>query len=632
MTTEVRKLAAILAADVVGFGRLAGADEERTLARLRALRGDLIDPTIAVHKGRVVKRTGDGAIVEFRSVVDAVRCAIEVQNAMAERNSGVPQDQRIEFRIGVHLGDVVEEDDGDLMGDGVNIAARLEGVAKPGAICLSEDAYRQVKARLDLNVKDLGPTALKNVAEPMRVYAVAAGNPAAKPKPRAAPRDRLVPAVAAVAALIAIAGAAAWYLKAVKTTTTVASVESAPAAPFGVPTVAILPFANVTGDSQYDTLAQRVGQKTKDVTSSANVWRIVGRTAGVESAADPTGAGRQLNADYVVTGNLEGGGDALRVTYQLNDVHSAARLWSQTISPVIEKPTTTAAEAEIAGRAASALASAIINAEYTRLSSTGGLGQTSWGCVLQGSFVWSKPETAGQARECLEAAAKTDPSNPNVWNALSTVLNAQRTFGWGLPPEEASVEKRARLGDRVLQTALRARDLAPTDSGTPFAVTRGYWATCQADRVLVEGEKAAAISPYDPTVLGPVGEFVAFTGHWDEGVAMAEKALKLAGPSADPDWWWPTAKRAWVKGEYQAAYEAFQHGYFESFWLSQLDLAYTLPFLGRVDEAKQHVTALLKMVPTMTIREADAFYKLVCFDAAYREKMAGALRQAGLPE
>ncbi|MBD9455452.1 adenylate/guanylate cyclase domain-containing protein, partial [Rhizobium sp. RHZ02] len=145
--SESRKLAAILAADVVGYSRLAGADEERILARLRALRSDLIDPTIAVHHGRVVKRTGDGALVEFRSVVDAVRCAIEVQNGMVERNEGVPQDRRIEFRIGIHLGDVVEESDGDLMGDGVNIASRLESVAAAGAICLSEDAYRQVKAR-----------------------------------------------------------------------------------------------------------------------------------------------------------------------------------------------------------------------------------------------------------------------------------------------------------------------------------------------------------------------------------------------------------------------------------------------------------------------------------------------------
>jgi adenylate cyclase len=170
--SERRKLAAILCSDVVGYSRLAGADEDRILARLRALRSDLIDPTIAVHHGRIVKRTGDGSIVEFRSVVDAVRCAIEVQNAMVERNAGVPEDRRIVFRIGIHLGDVVEESDGDLMGDGVNIAARLEGVAAPGAICLSEDAYRQVKSRLDFVVTDLGETKLKNIAEPRLAYAL----------------------------------------------------------------------------------------------------------------------------------------------------------------------------------------------------------------------------------------------------------------------------------------------------------------------------------------------------------------------------------------------------------------------------------------------------------------------------
>jgi len=183
-----RKIVAILAADVVGYGRLAGIDEDRTLARLRALRSDLIDPTISVHRGRVVKRTGDGALVEFSSVVDAVRCAIEVQNGMIERNAGVPPDRRIEFRIGIHLGDVVEESDGDLMGDGVNIAARLEGMAKPGAICLSEDAYRQVKARLDLVVGDLGEQSLKNIAEPIRVYSLEVGRPA-QPKP---PRVNLI--------------------------------------------------------------------------------------------------------------------------------------------------------------------------------------------------------------------------------------------------------------------------------------------------------------------------------------------------------------------------------------------------------------------------------------------------------
>src|SRR5450755_3956092 len=206
MMSETRKLVAILAADVVGFSRLAGADEDRTLARLRALRSDLIDPTIAVHNGRVVKRTGDGSIVEFRSVVDAVRCAVEVQNAMVERNAGVPNDRRIEFRIGIHLGDVVEESDGDLMGDGVNIAARLEGIAKPGGICISEQAYRQVKAKVDLAVIDLGQQRLKNIAEPVRTYSLQVGAPASKAVPSNS-RSMLARAAAAIAALlIVIAG------------------------------------------------------------------------------------------------------------------------------------------------------------------------------------------------------------------------------------------------------------------------------------------------------------------------------------------------------------------------------------------------------------------------------------------
>ena len=174
--TETRKLAAILAADVAGYSKLAGADEERTLARLRALRSDLIDPTIALHHGRVVKRTGDGVLIEFRSVVDAVRCAIEVQNGMLERNAGLPPERRIEFRIGIHLGDVVEESDGDLMGDGVNIAARLEGIADPGGICLSEDAYRQVRDRVMEGFTDLGEKELKNIARPVRAYTVQTGS------------------------------------------------------------------------------------------------------------------------------------------------------------------------------------------------------------------------------------------------------------------------------------------------------------------------------------------------------------------------------------------------------------------------------------------------------------------------
>ena len=241
--SETRKLAAILVSDVVGFSRLAAFDEERTLARLRWLRGDLIDPAVAAHHGRVVKSTGDGALIEFRSVVDAVRCAIEVQSGVAERNVGVPREKRIEFRIGVHLGDVVEESDGDLMGDGVNIAARLEGIAKPGTICLSEDAYRQVKGRLEMTVRDLGPTQLKNIAEPVRAYLVRCG-PRTQPL---ASRHRLV-AVFAASAILIVAGAAGWYGIAGNSSTTPGSPTTPTAASSG-PAVAITPPATPTASS-----------------------------------------------------------------------------------------------------------------------------------------------------------------------------------------------------------------------------------------------------------------------------------------------------------------------------------------------------------------------------------------------
>ena len=217
LMAESRKLAAIVAADVVGYSRLTRADEDRTLARLRALRSDLIDPTIALHHRRIVKRTGDGLIIEFRSVVDAVRCAIDVQTGMVERNAGVPPERRIEFRVGIHLGDVVEESDGDLMGDGVNIAARLQTIAKPGAICLSEQAYWQVKSRLDLKVSDLGATQLKNIAEPVHVYSLEVGQPTeAKPVPSAAPASKRhwvsAPLAAAFAAFILLSAGSGWFL------------------------------------------------------------------------------------------------------------------------------------------------------------------------------------------------------------------------------------------------------------------------------------------------------------------------------------------------------------------------------------------------------------------------------------
>jgi TolB-like protein/class 3 adenylate cyclase len=372
--TETRKLAAILAADVVGFSRLTTADEDRTLARLRALRSDLIDPTIAVHKGRVVKRTGDGALVEFRSVVDAVRCAIEVQNAMVERNAGLPEDRRIVFRIGVHLGDVVEESDGDLMGDGINIAARLEGIAEPGAICLSEDAYRQVKGRLELAVTDLGPTQLKNIAEPMRVYSLEVGKPAQpKPAPGPSPEKSAWPRLSIV----------------------------------------VLPFANIGGDPEQEHFVDGVTESLTTDLSRIRGAVVIARNTAFTYKGKPLDAqsiGRELNVRYVLEGSVQRSGNRMRVNVQLIDAETSNHLWAERF----DKPLADLFDMqdEIAARLASALNAHLVAAEARPGEQAPS--PDSMDLYFQG-LAWlnrgATPDNVAQARGFFDRALSADPDN-----------------------------------------------------------------------------------------------------------------------------------------------------------------------------------------------------------------------------
>src|SRR5580700_1774835 len=372
--TETRKLAAILVSDVAGYSRLAGADEDRTLARLRTLRSDLIDPIISVHHGRVVKRTGDGSIIEFRSVVDAVRCAVEVQTAMIERNAGVPPEKRIEFRVGVHLGDVVEEADGDLMGDGVNIAARLESVAKPGAICLSEDAYRQVKGRLDLAVTDLGPTQLKNIAEPIRVYSLEVGKPAQpKPAPAPAPEKPASPRVSIV----------------------------------------VLPLANIGGDPQQEHFVDGVTESlTTDLSRIRNAVVIARNTAFAYKGKplDVKTIRRDLNVRYVLEGSVQRGGNRMRVNVQLIDAETGNHLWAERF----DKPLADLFDMqdEIVARLAGALNTELVAAEARRAEHTPN--PDSMDLYFQGLAWRNKGLTPGnlaQARGFFDRALSVDPAN-----------------------------------------------------------------------------------------------------------------------------------------------------------------------------------------------------------------------------
>ena len=391
--SENRKIAAILVADVVGYSRLAEADEEGTLARLRALRGDLIDPAIAAYRGRLVKRTGDGTLIEFRSVVDAVRCAIEVQNRMVERNAGVLEDRRIDFRIGIHLGDVVEESDGDLMGDGVNIAARLESIAAPGAICLSEQAYWQVKGRLDLTATDLGLTQLKNIAEPIRVYSLEVGAPAqVKPAP-------------------------------------VPTAEKS-----GPPrlSIVVLPFANIGGNPEQEHFVDGVTESLTTDLSRIRGAIVIARNTAFTYKGKPVDVktiGRELNVRYVLEGSVQRGGNRMRVNVQLIDAETGNHLWAERF----DKPLADLFDMqdEIVARLANALNAQIAAAEARRAEQAPT--PDSMDLYFQGAAWFYKgltPHNTVQARSYFDRALIADPDNVD---ALIGLAGAEADRGRKIP-------------------------------------------------------------------------------------------------------------------------------------------------------------------------------------------------------
>src|SRR6516165_156896 len=366
---ETRKIAAILVSDVVGYSRLAGADEERTLARLRGLRSDLIDPAIAAHRGHIIKRTGDGSIIEFRSVVDAVRCALEVQTGMIERNAGLPPERRIEFRVGIHLGDVVEEADGDLMGDGVNVAARLEGICEPGGICLSEDAYRQVKSRLELQVADLGPQSLKNISEPVRAYLLRQGAPATQKGPRAA-RTRGVwarwPALAAALALLLLAvGAFVWragYAPRFMAASVDDKLANAPRL-----SIVVLPFENLSGDKEQDYFADGI---TDDLTTDLSHLQdsfVISRGTAFTYKGKPVDAkqiGRDLGVRYLLEGSVRRVGDKVEVNAQLISTETGGHVWADRFDA--ERSKLGELQVEFVSRLANSLGVELVKAESLR--------------------------------------------------------------------------------------------------------------------------------------------------------------------------------------------------------------------------------------------------------------------------
>jgi adenylate cyclase len=588
---ELRKLAAILAADVVGFSRLTGADEDRTLARLRALRSDLIDPTIAVHNGRVVKRTGDGALVEFRSVVDAVRCAIEVQNSMTERNAGLAPERRIEFRIGIHLGDVVEESDGDLMGDGVNIAARLEGVAQPGAICLSEDAYRQVKSRLDLAISDLGETKLKNIAEPVRIYQLQVGH-------------------AAQSATLAQSAA-----------TESGSVRSALP---DRPSIAVLPFQNMSGDSDQEYFCDGMVEDIITTLSKLAGLRVIARNSSFVykgRSVDVREAAKQLGVRYVLEGSVRKSGNRIRITAQLIDANDGTHLWAERYDRAIDD--IFAIQDEITLILATEMQVKLTDGEQARLHYTTTNNVEAWTYWVQGLCHYRGPatkENMGPARRYWEKALALDPTSAALNAMLGFMHWLDARFGWW-DDRETAIGKARTYTDKALELEPGNADAYRTSSVLLLAEGR-------YDEAVVDAKKSVQLAPGSADVAELASFTLASAGHPEEAVLLIEKAMALS-PNYPALYLGSLGNAYRLAGRLDEAIAAFKayNAQQPGFGLTDLVIAYLEN--GQADEAKQTAKRLLTARRDFTITSwlKTQFRR----DTARLEADVAALNAAGLP-
>jgi adenylate cyclase len=623
---ETRKLAAILVSDVVGYSRLTGADEDRILARLRALRSDLIDPTIAVHHGRVVKRTGDGAIVEFRSVVDAVRCAIEVQNGMVERNAGVAADKRIEFRIGIHLGDVVEESDGDLMGDGVNIAARLQGVAKPGGICISDDAFRQVKSRLDLKVSDLGPVPLKNIAEPLRVYSLEVGQPAhARPLQSATPADAAkslaskrplgsAPLAAAIAALILLTVASGWILLVGR------SVRPAQAAHLSV---VVLPFANLSGDPSQDYFADGVTENlTTDLSRIRDSFVIARNTAFTYKgkAIDAKEIGRELGVRYVLEGSVQRDQNRVRVNAQLIDAESGAHIWADRFEA--DMADLFKLQDQVVAQLANALRYELGMAEAAKGARAQNpdaidLAMRGWAEMSPHSMP-SKDEVEA-ARPLFEQALKIDPDNSE---ALAGKANTT-LFEYIYAPKADTDYDAAILGllDRAI--ALDRGNIHAYRTKSQYLLS-----SARPEDAVRELDAGLAIDPNAAALLAMRGNAEDYLRRFEQAKSDVQHAMLLS--PRDPamsQWFNLRADPELGLGRFDEALEdakkAVDGGY--HVFYAYLNLAAAAAFKGEMDGAKAAMAEARRLNPNLSVQWLVKHKPVLQF-------AFDALRKAGLPE
>jgi adenylate cyclase len=553
--SQTRRLAAILAADVAGYSRLIGADEEGTLARLKAYRRELIDPTIAEHRSRLVKTTGDGMLVEFASVVDALRCASEIQAAMNESNGAVPPESRIEFRVGIHTGDIVVED-GDIFGDGVNIAARLEGLAEPGGICVSARVQEDVAGKIDLAFDNLGEPELKNIARPVRVFRVrpnrVAGTANDASRPFRASLDK--------------------------------------------PSVVVLPFANMSADPEQGFIADGIAEDLITALSRYPSLFVIARNSSFTykgRAADVKQVGRDLGVRYVLEGSLRKSGNRIRVSAQLVEADTGNHVWAERYDRNLAD--IFAVQDEITEAVTTAIAPAIADAERRRAMRKPPASLDAWGAYQRGLWHLGKGNATDNtiAEKFFQQAIDLDPLFAGGYTGLAAALMRAGGFQTRDPTEAQRVQE---------ELAQRAVALDGGDAEARARLALALSERGDHEGARAEAERALAICPNLPDAHGALGLALMYSGRPKEGLAALETCIRLdpRGPLI-MNRLGQVALALYFCCEYAAAVEAAKRAIrsFPDRWNYYRCLAQALGQLGQTAEAKEALEKAVSLAPAL---------------------------------
>jgi adenylate cyclase len=546
---STRRLAAILAADVAGYSRLMGANEEETHERLKAHFRELVDPKIEEYRGRIVKNTGDGLLAEFPSVVDAVRCAVEVQREMIDREPDVPEERRVSFRIGVNLGDVIVEEH-DIFGDGVNVAARLEALAEPGGICVSRVVRDQICDKLDLTFEDLGEQALKNIARPVRAYRVA---------------------TSAVSSIVHERSALALPDK---------------------PSIAVLPFANMSSDPEQEFLADGIAEDIITALSRFPSLFVIARNSSFTykgRAVDVKKIGRELGVRYVLEGSLRKSRKRIRVTAQLVEAETGKHVWAERYDRDLVN--FFAVQDEITEAVTIAVAPAIGAAEQQRVMREPPDSLDAWGAYQRGLWHFNNvsAEENALAQKFFQKAIDLDPSFAGGWKGLCAVQSNEADYeGRGLTETLRSAEALARRAVALDGTDAEARSLLST-----ALRRRGDY-----EGGLAEAERALKISPNLAGAHYARGASLISSRRWREGVAAVERSIRL-DPRRSAVRFNQIALALYYNGEYEAAIDAANHAIRSSpnYPNPYRWLAAALGQLGRIEQAKQALEKAITIAP-----------------------------------